>query len=126
VTAGGAILSVGAGLGGGLANPATSYGGPWTTGVLTVSQPAALGSAELFVLSGSDARVNGVGSISLVSGSVSDRGVSGPNANRGWLNIQLGVAEIVTPSMSGPGLAAVFGLLALAGGYAIWRRRIQS
>jgi len=108
---------------GGHPNPATSYGGPWTTGMLTVSVTANIGTpSEVFVFSGMDSRVNGVGNISLVSGSVSARGLSGPNGNRGWLNLTVGPAIVPTPAISKGGLAAVFGLLALAGGYALQRR----
>jgi hypothetical protein len=106
----------------GLANPASGGGGPWTTGMLTVSVTQALAGAEIFVLSGSDSRVSGVGAISLVAGSVSNRGVSGPNANRGWLNLTVGNQLGALPSISGPGIAALVGLMSLAGGYAMRHR----
>jgi hypothetical protein len=106
----------------GLANPASGGGGPWTTGRLTVSVTAALAGAEVFVLTGSDSRVSGVGAISLVAGSVSNRGVSGPNANRGWLNMTIGQQVGALPSISGPGIAALVGLMSLAGGYAMRQR----
>jgi hypothetical protein len=110
-------------LGAGLPNTATSYGGPFTTGYLTVSVTQNLGAtAEVFTLSGSDGRVGGIGTISLVGGAVSNRTLSGPNANRAWLNLTIGAPVAPAPSMSSPGLAAVFGLLALGGGYALWRR----
>ena len=63
-----------------------SKGFPWTTGFITVSQPGAL-PVEVFYMSGTDARVNGVGNLSLVSGALSVRQLSGPNANRGWLSL---------------------------------------
>jgi hypothetical protein len=107
----------------GLANPASGGGGPWTTGMLTISVTAALAGAEVFVISGGDSRVSGVGSISLVAGGVSNRGVSGPNANRGWLNLTIGSPLGALPSMSGPGIAALVGLMSLAGGYAMRQRR---
>lgn len=111
----------------GLPNPATSYGGPYTTGMLTVSVPAAVGGAEIFQLTGADNRnSSGIGTISLVSGSVANRGVSGPNANRGWVNLTIGPPifnPITMPAVPVGGLAAAFGLLALAGGYAVQRRR---
>jgi hypothetical protein len=107
----------------GLTNAATTFGGPWTTGMLTVTAPFALGAAEVFTLTGSDARVSGVGSISLVSGSLSNRAISGPNANRGWLNLSMGGPLGALPSMSGPGIAALVGLMSLAGGYAMRQRR---
>jgi hypothetical protein len=108
----------------GIPNPVKSYGGPWTTGMVTIS--AELNDVgpypEIFVFSGMDSRVNGVGNISLVSGSVSWRALSGPNANRGWLNLTVGPRIVPTPAVSKGGLAAVFGLFALAGGYALrWR-----
>jgi hypothetical protein len=105
----------------GLPNPATSWAGPWTTGMISVTNTTA---SETFTLSGSDARtVSGIGSISLVSAAISARGLSGPNANRGWLNLQIGAQAV--PALSLPGLAAAFGLLALAGGYVL-RRRVRS
>ena len=106
----------------GFANPASGGGGPWTTGMLTVSVTAALAGAEIFVISGGDSRVSGVGSISLVAGGMSNRGVSGPNANRGWLNLTIGSPLGALPSMSGPGIAALVGLMSLAGGYAMRQR----
>ncbi len=107
----------------GLPNPATQFGGPYTTGMLTLTAPLALGMAEVFTLTGSDARVSGVGAISLVGGSLSNRAVSGPNANRGWLNLTIGAPLGALPSMSGPGIAALVGLMSLAGGYAMRQRR---
>ncbi len=107
----------------GVPNAATTFGGPWTTGMITVTAPLALGAPEVFTLTGSDARVSGVGSISLVSGGLSNRQVSGPNANRGWLNLSMGNALGALPSMSGPGIAALVGLMSLAGGYAMRQRR---
>jgi MYXO-CTERM domain-containing protein len=110
------------GLGPGIANPATSYGAPWTTGMLTVSVTANVGpNPSVFVMSGADNRVNGVGTISMVSGSVSDRGTSGPNANRGWLNLNVGPSGTV-PAMSVSGYAAAAGLIVLAGAFALRRR----
>ena len=106
----------------GLANPASGGGGPWTTGMLTVSVTAALAGAEIFVLTGGDSRVSGVGNISLVAGGVSNRGISGPNANRGWLNLTIGSPLGALPSISGPGIAALVGLMSLAGGYAMRQR----
>lgn len=123
-TAGGKLQTVVlANQGAGLGNPPTSYGGPWTTGTLTVSQAAAAGGGETFTLVGNDGRVNGIGPISLVSGAISARTLSGPNANRGWLNLVVGA--VPTPAISGYGLAAAFGLLALAGVYAV-RKSIRS
>jgi hypothetical protein len=111
-----------AGLGSGIANPATSYGVPWTTGMLTISVTLNVGPPSIFVMTGMDSRVSGVGAISLVSGSVSARALSGPNANRAWANYVVGPQILPTPAMSTHGLAAAFGLLALAGGYVLHRR----
>jgi hypothetical protein len=118
IGAGGTILSVTApGLGAGLANPATSFGGPWTTDMVTVEQSGAQGTPETFTLTGSDNRVNGVGTISLVAGGLSARGVSGPNANRGWLTLTVGGD---TPGLSGWGVGVLAMLLGSAG---VWRAR---
>ena len=118
IAANGEILSVTSpGLGAGAANPATNFGGPYTTGMVTVNQSAALGTPEVFVLTGSDNRVNGVGTISLVAGGLSDRALSGPNANRAWLNFTVGGD---TPGLSSWGVGLVAVMLASAG---IWRAR---
>jgi hypothetical protein len=71
----------------GLNNMATSsVGFPWTTGMITLMAPAV--PPETFKVTGQDNRdVFGVGSISLVSGSLSARALSGPNANRGWVRL---------------------------------------
>ncbi|MGH0030251.1 MAG: hypothetical protein ACQGVC_10700 [Myxococcota bacterium] len=109
----------------GLPNPATSYGAPWTTGMLTVSVTANAGpTPEIFIMSGSDARaVNGRGALSLVSGSVSARTLTGPNANRGWLNLQIGPpVGAHVPVMPIAGLAAFGALAALTGGVALRKR----
>jgi hypothetical protein len=106
----------------GLTNAASSGGGPWTTGMLVVTQPLALGTAEKFTLTGSDNRLSGVGTISMVAGGVSNRTTSGPNANRGWMNMTIGEPLGALPSMSGPGIAALVGLMSLAGGYAMRQR----
>jgi hypothetical protein len=108
----------------GLANPVTSVGGPWTTGKITVSQTQALAGAEIFVLSGDDQRVSGVGSISLVGGGLSKRAISGPHGNRGWMNLIIGSAlpSLPVPITSVPGVVALIGLMSLAGGYAVRRR----
>jgi hypothetical protein len=105
----------------GITNKATSFQGPWTTGMLTVSVTN-ISPPETFVLSGSDNRVNGVGSLSLVAGTIALRAASGGNANRGWLNFEL--AEISqTPSMSPAGLMTLAGLMIVGGGYGAMRFR---
>jgi hypothetical protein len=74
---------------GALNNKATSVGFPWTTGALTISQPAAFGSPEKFHITGMDGRVNGVGTLQLVSSALSKRLATGPNSNRSWAEYQL-------------------------------------
>lgn len=125
----GTVLNVQTGLplGPGLPNPATSYGGPWTAGKLTVSMTGVntgTPTSEVFVLSGSDMRAPGTGqgSVSLVSGSVSARTLSGPNSNRGWINMAIAPPFGVVPAMTTPGLAAAIGLIALAGAYFVRKR----
>jgi len=90
ISGAGSILSVTSpGLGPGLPNPVTSFGGPWTTGMITISVTAAIGPPQIFMITGSDNRVDGAGSISLVAGAISARTLTGPNAHRGWLNLTL-------------------------------------
>ncbi len=83
-----------------------SQGFPWTTGFVTVSQPGAV-PAEVFFLSGTDRRVAGVGNVSLVSGALSLRALSGPNANRGWVSLQLTTPEPTAIAGAGGALAAL-------------------
>jgi hypothetical protein len=52
---------------------------------------------------------------------LSQRTGSGPNANRGWVELTLGPA-IGVPALSPAGLAATAGLMLLAAGYAMRRR----
>ena len=91
-----------------------SKGFPWTTGKITVSQPGA-GPAEIFFASGTDMRVAGVGNVSLVSGALSLRAVSGPNANRGWVSMTL------PEPTAAVGAAGALGLLGLC--HTVVRRR---
>ena len=94
---------------------ATSFGFPWTTGRVIVSQPSAIGSYEVFTITGMDSRVNGFGTISLVSGALSTRKFSGPNANRAWLRL----------TMPEPGamIGAIAALATLAACHAVTRKR---
>ncbi len=105
-------------------NMANSQPGPWTTGRVIISNPLAGGAGEKFTLSGKDARTaGGNGTISLVAGALSTRTASGKNANRGWLRLVLAAAPAAAaPSMSLGGIAAMIGLIALGGGYALRRR----
>lgn len=82
-----------------------SKGFPWTTAFITLSQPAA---GEVFFQSGTDMRVGGVGNISLVSGALSTRALSGPNANRGWLSLTL---PEPTAALGAAGALGMLGLL---------------
>lgn len=65
-------------------------GFPWTTGQAVLSAFGAV-PAEIFTITGGDTRVGGVGpgNIQMVTGTVSDRNLSGPNANRGWVSLTL-------------------------------------
>lgn len=89
-------------------------GFPWTTGMLTVAAPAV--PPETFFLSGTDTRVGGVGAgnVSMVAGTLSNRQLSGPNANRSWVRMLL-------PE---PGaMAAAAGALLTLGACHNWVRR---
>ena len=105
----GTIPSSASGPGPALSNMVTgSKGFPWSTGFVTISQPGA-GPPEVFFQSGTDMRVAGVGNVSLVSGSLSARALSGPNANRGWLSLTLAVPE-PTAALGAVGALAMLGL----------------
>jgi len=111
LTVGSATWSQGPGMGAFVSNMVTNTKGfPFTTGLLTVSQP---GAAEVFFLSGTDGRVAGSGSISLVAGSLSTRALSGPNANRAWITLPEPSAAL--------GAAGALGVIFLA--HALVRRR---
>lgn len=85
----GTILGLGLPLGPGIANLQTSFAGPWTTGMVTVSVPSAV-PPQFFQLTGSDNRTPaGLGTISLVSGGLTQRSIDGPNATRAWLNLTI-------------------------------------
>lgn len=102
----------------GLTNMVTiSKGFPWTTGTITLSQPGALNGREIFYLKGKDTRVAGEGNISLVSGALSLRRISGRNANRGWLSLTLPEPSWALGSM---------GALAMLGAcHGVVRRRLS-
>lgn len=91
VTGNGLVTRLDNSLGAGPSNPNFGGGGPWTTGKveLTANSVFSPVTTEHFILSGSDARVSGVGTLSLVSGATSTRLVTGPNANRGWMNLAI-------------------------------------
>lgn len=108
--------------GAGLSNMVTgSKGFPFTTGLITVSQPAAA-PPEVFFLSGTDTRATGAligsGNVSLVAGALSNRALSGPNANRAWVSLNL----VQTPEpFAMAGAAGALGMLALC--HTVVRRR---
>jgi len=103
-------------------NMASSHNGPWTTGQIVISQPAAV-PPEIFTITGADLRAaNGSGTIQMVAGSLSARVTSGPNANRGWVRLILGPPITSVPSMSVLGLATTVALMLLGFAYATRRR----
>jgi hypothetical protein len=92
-------------------NMASSTGFFWTTGMLAVRATGAVGTPEHWFLDGSDMRnPGGSGTVSLVSGSLSLRVSSGPNANRGWVRLVLSDPDKV-PSISDAGLVVLVVLL---------------
>ncbi len=123
----GTVLTLLTPLGPGLSNGGTSWGGPWTSGMLTASAPTAC-PPEKFTLTGSDNRTvgtgpGGAGALSLVAGGFSQRAISGPNANRGWLNLAIGPVISHVPALTAHGVAALVTLMLLAGAYVLRRRR---
>jgi hypothetical protein len=100
----------GPGTGMGLVQTSTTWGGPLTTGMLTV-QLLPSGTSpppELWIVTGSDHRDSqGNGYVSLVSGSVSARSASGPGTQRTFLTLQ-----VPEPAMA---FGLVAGVIALAG-----------
>ena len=108
----------------GLTNMASSTGFPWTTGMLTIKATLAGGAPETWMLTGKDNRnTKGVGAIKMVSGALSQRTVTGPNANRGWVKLNLmRTPEPGVPALSPMALAATAGLMLLAAGYMMRRR----
>ncbi len=105
----------------GFTNMASSVGYPWTTGKIQVSAPFAAGAPEFFTITGKDSRtIGGAGTIQMVSGALSQRTRTGPNANRGWVRLILAVAPS-TPALS-PVMGAAFAVtMMLAFGYAVRR-----
>jgi hypothetical protein len=107
----------------GLTNAASSSGFPWTTGMLTIKATAAGGAGESWKITGKDDRNSkGVGAIKMVSGALSQRAVTGDNANRGWVKLVLTNPKPGVPALSPVALAATAGLMLLAAGYAMRRR----
>jgi len=113
---GAAVTVVGAGI------PFTGQAGqavgvPLTTGMLSLTVTDVVGAtSEMFVRTGIDARDSGGnGVVQLVTGSLTARDISGGNANRTWITM-----EIPEPSAI---LAASAGLFALFGCHRLVRRR---
>lgn len=88
-------------------NPATTYPGPVTTGMVTNQVPG-LAPPETFVLTGSDQRdpVNGDGWISMVGGNMANRG-TGASTNRMWVSMHLPEPGIMLGLASGLVLLSV-------------------
>ena len=117
----GRVSSVGPGpLGSFPPNAVKTYGGPFTTGKVTVKAPNV---GETFYMQGADNRVNGIGSISLVAGGVSARANSGDNANRGWLNYTMGG---IVPTVSNTGLVLIALLFAAITTWMLRRAMVQT
>jgi hypothetical protein len=96
-----------------LTNMATATEGfPFATAFVTISAAGAA-PPEVFFAQGNDARVAGVGNLSLVAGALSDRNLSGPNANRAWVRLPEPTVAL--------GAAAALGVLGLC--HSLLRRR---
>ncbi len=97
-----------------LTNMATATEGfPFATALVTISAAGAV-PKEIFFAKGNDARTaGGAGNISLVAGSLSDRNLSGPNANRAWVSLPEPTVAL--------GAAAALGVLGLC--HSLLRRR---
>ena len=95
---------------------ATSWGFPHTTGQLLIIVTGALGGDEIFLRTGFDGRnASGAGVVTMVSGTLSARTLSGPNANRGWVTLKIPEPGVLAAGSSG--------LLMLAGCHWLTRRR---
>jgi hypothetical protein len=102
---------------------ATSAGFPFTVGKLVIQAGAALGQPETFTITGADNRTaGGAGTIQLVAASLSDRVLSGPNANRGWVQLDL-ITDLAVPTMGEWARVATIVLMAaLTVGFFVVRR----
>ena len=94
-----------------------AVGFPLTTGKLSITVTQVQGgTSEMFIRTGVDARdAGGNGVVALVTGSMTARDISGGNANRTWITL-----EIPEPSAI---MAAGVALLALGGCHRFSRRR---
>jgi hypothetical protein len=92
--------------------------------MLTIKATAAAGGLESWKITGRDNRnAKGVGTIKMVSGSLSQRTATKDNANRGWVKLVLSRSpEPGVPALSPASLAAMVALMLLAAGYAMRRR----
>jgi hypothetical protein len=104
-------------------NTAFGGGGPWTTGLVNITALSVLDTppTEKFTLSGSDNRVGGIGTLSMVSGAVSNRTQTGPNGNRGWMN--LAIKNSLPRPVPGLSTGAVLMLVALVAGSTLFLAR---
>lgn len=94
--------------GGGLGQTSTSWGGPLTTGRVQVQAVSPMGVTSTWTNTGNDSRtVGGAGWVSLVSGSLSSRSLSGDGTQRTLWTLQL-----PEPSMA---LGMAVGVAALLG-----------
>ena len=109
-------------------NPDTNVntGFPWTTGMVTVSEPGgatAMDAAETYTMTGSDNRTaGGRGNISLVAGGISHRLTSGTTFVS-VDKITMGIASgTLTPALSPTGVVAIASLMLIGGGYVLRKR----
>ncbi len=111
----------------GFTNMASSAGFPFTTGKITLMAPGAPGAPETFTITGKDSRTpGGAGVIQMVSGALSARTLSGDNANRAWIQLELApIAPLPAMSPGMCGLTVVL-LIMLAVGYGMRPRLRQS
>jgi len=106
------VMVAPSGTGMGLVQTSTSWGGPVTTGMVTVQVIPPMGLPSTWTETGHDQRTaGGEGYISLVSGSISSRTISGPGTQR----------TMVTMLLPEPAMAA--GLLVGIGALAAAARR---
>ena len=116
ITPGGVIASTLGTTGMGLSFPgetATTFGGPWTTGRVSITAPGQI-PPETFQIQGNDERTpSGEGTVNLVAGGIASRINTGPGANRGWLSL----------SVPEPGFAVALALGAAGLAVASTRRR---
>jgi len=120
----GSILQLGAAIAPApISNMASSFGYPWTTGMITMKATTASGTAESFKITGKDTvnPTNGVRTIQFVAGSVSQRTTTGPNANRAWVRLVLRPFN-ESPALSPMAQLSVVALMLLGGGFLLRRR----